>query len=378
MTATASDAFIQMRQIVKTFKTSAGDFTALKHVSADFGEGEFVSVVGRSGSGKSTLVNMLTGIDHPTSGQVKIGDTFVHRLNESQMARWRGRNLGIVFQFYQLLPMLSLLENTMLPMDFCGMYAPGEREGRALELLDMVGLADIAHKMPSEVSGGQQQSAAIARALANNPPLIVADEPTGNLDSRAADRVFGIFEELTRQGKTIVMVTHDNALADRASRKVLLSDGEVISEMVANTLHLLTHRQMLKATKALRGRQFEPGETIIRQGDPHNAFFMIAEGYTDVSVEHTMGEIPVARLGPGQHFGEVELLQQSAPAIATIRAAADSAVHTLTLDGTIFADLMSEARAMRDHLWQIVQMRLAQNTEARLRKGYGYAQASVA
>jgi len=186
-------AFIEMRNIVKTFETSVGDFTALKDITVGFDRGEFVSIVGRSGSGKSTLVNMLTGIDHPTSGEVKIGDTYVHKLNESQMARWRGRNLGIVFQFYQLLPMLSLLENVMLPMDFGEMYVPAEREKRAMELLDMVGLADIAHKMPSAASGGQQQSAAVARALANDPPLIVADEPTGNLDSRSVETVFHIF-----------------------------------------------------------------------------------------------------------------------------------------------------------------------------------------
>jgi putative ABC transport system ATP-binding protein len=208
-------AYIQMRRIVKTFNTPAGDFHALRGINVDFHQGEFVSVVGKSGSGKSTLANMITGIDRPTSGEVKIGDTYVHHLSESEMARWRGRNLGIVFQFYQLLPMLSLLENVMLPMDFCNMYAPETREQRALALLDMVGLADHAHSMPSTVSGGQQQSAAIARALANDPPVIVADEPTGNLDSRAASAVFEIFEALMERGKTILMVTHDNALAQR-------------------------------------------------------------------------------------------------------------------------------------------------------------------
>jgi putative ABC transport system ATP-binding protein len=144
-------------------------------------------VVGKSGSGKSTLINMITGIDRPTSGEVMIGNTYVHNLNESDMARWRGKNLGIVFQFYQLLPMLSLLENVILPMDFSGIVAPDKREKRAMALLDRVGLADYAHKVPAEVSGGQQQSAAIARALANDPPVICADEPTGNLDTRAAE-----------------------------------------------------------------------------------------------------------------------------------------------------------------------------------------------
>lgn len=230
MVEPGAGSLIQMRQIVKTFKTSAGDFTALKGIDADFYPGEFVSVVGKSGSGKSTLVNMITGIDRPTAGEVKIGEVFVHRLSESEMSRWRGRNLGIVFQFYQLLPMLSLLENVMLPMDISRLYPPAERERRALELLDRVGLAAVAHKMPAAVSGGQQQSAAIARALANDPPLIVADEPTGNLDSRAAATVFELFEGLVAQGKTVIMVTHDPVLAQRAGRILRLADGEIVSD----------------------------------------------------------------------------------------------------------------------------------------------------
>ena len=358
----ASDAFIQMRRIVKVFKTPAGTFPALRGIDVDFHKGEFVSIVGKSGSGKSTLVNMLTGIDHPTSGEVRIGDTYVHKLNESQMARWRGRNLGIVFQFYQLLPMLSLLENTMLPMDFCDTYASSEREVRAMELLDMVGLGDVAHKMPSAVSGGQQQSAAIARALANDPPLIIADEPTGNLDSRAAENVFHIFEGLAQRGKTIIMVTHDNALADRAARTMLLSDGEVIDEMVARALPLLTHRQMLKATKNLHSKQFAPGETIIRQGEPNDAFYVIAKGHAEVLVENPKGaKVPVAHLGPGQHFGEVELLHKNPRAIASIKATLQAAVEVISLERDIFAELMTEAQAMRDKLWEVVEERLTQN-----------------
>ncbi|MGC9349982.1 MAG: ABC transporter ATP-binding protein [Anaerolineae bacterium] len=219
-----------MRGIVKVFKTPAGDFTALRGIDVDFHEGEFVSVVGKSGSGKSTLVNMITGIDHPTSGEVVVGGTHIHRLDESERSKWRGRNLGIVFQFYQLLPMLTLLENVMLPMDFCDMYDPESREARAAQLLRQVGLGDVMHKMPSAVSGGQQQCAAVARALANDPPIIAADEPTGNLDSRAANVIFDIFEGLAARGKTILMVTHDTALAHRASRALRISDGVIVSD----------------------------------------------------------------------------------------------------------------------------------------------------
>ena len=372
-------AFIQMRDIVKTFRTSAGDFPALKGITLDFDQGEFVSVVGKSGSGKSTLVNMLTGIDHPTSGEVKIGGTYVHKLSESQMARWRGRNLGIVFQFYQLLPMLSLVENVMLPMDIGEVYAPADREKRAMELLDMVGLAGVAHKMPSAVSGGQQQSAAIARALANDPPLIVADEPTGNLDSHAAKMVFRIFEDLAQRGKTIIMVTHDSSLAARATRTLLLSDGEVINGTVASTLCLLTHQQMLKATKYLKPMRFAPGETIIRQGEPNDSFYMIARGYTDVILHRPQGEVGLATLGPGEYFGEVTVLQRSARTIAAIRAAIHSAVDVLTLNGDVFTQLMAEAHAMREELSRVVEERLAHNAAARVgNRGFRHAQATLA
>ncbi|HEX6304249.1 MAG TPA: ABC transporter ATP-binding protein [Anaerolineales bacterium] len=220
---------IEMRDIVKVYKTGAGDFPALKNINVCFFESEFVSVVGKSGSGKSTLANMITGIDHPTCGSVRINGTLVHKLNESQMSVWRGRNLGIVFQFFQLLPMLSLLENVMLPMDFCNVYEPAEREKRAMDLLALVGVQDLADQLPAAVSGGQQQSAAVARALANDPPIIIADEPTGNLDSRSADSVFQIFIDLARQGKTILMVTHDQVLAQRTDRVLLLADGALVA-----------------------------------------------------------------------------------------------------------------------------------------------------
>ncbi len=216
-----------MRKIVKKFKTHAGEVTVLKGIDADFYPGEFVGVIGKSGSGKSTMVNMLTGIDRPTSGDVQIGGTLVHKLNESQMSRWRGQNLGIVFQFYQLMPVLTLVENVMLPMDIAGKVPAVERETRAMDLLRLVGLEAEAHKMPSAVSGGQQQAAAIARALANDPALLVADEPTGNLDSTTARDIFALFAEVVRQGKTVLMVTHDKELAKQVPRIVEIRDGRI-------------------------------------------------------------------------------------------------------------------------------------------------------
>ncbi len=221
---------IRIQHISKIFRTGAGDFTALEDVNLDFYRGEFIGVVGKSGSGKSTLANMITGIDHPTDGEIVIDGKTVTRMNESDMSVWRGNNLGIVFQFYQLLPMLSLLENVILPMDFCNRFDPAEREVRAHDLLKLVGLADLADKLPAMTSGGQQQSAAIARALANDPPILVADEPTGNLDSRTAESVFELFCQLVDQGKTIIMVTHDPGLARRTTRMVHIRDGKVTTE----------------------------------------------------------------------------------------------------------------------------------------------------
>jgi putative ABC transport system ATP-binding protein len=221
-------SLIELRDLAKVYKSPAGDFPALKRINLQVGRGEFVAVVGKSGSGKSTMINMLTGIDHPTSGEVLVDGVAIHELSESQMSQWRGRNLGIVFQFFQLLPTLTLMENVKLPMDLCNTYPPRERRDRAMHLLEMVDIADNAHKLPSEISGGQQQRAAIARALVNDPTILVADEPTGNLDSRTADAIFELFEELVSQGKTILMVTHDNDLAARATRIIELADGEII------------------------------------------------------------------------------------------------------------------------------------------------------
>lgn len=221
---------IDLRQVVKTYQSEAGTFTALKGVDLTVRAGEFLAVVGKSGSGKSTLINMITGIDRPTSGEVRVGGTLVNSLSEGKIAEWRGRTVGVVFQFFQLLPTLSILDNVMLPMDFCHMYTPKERKERAMALLEQVEMAAHARKLPSAVSGGQQQRVAIARALANDPPLLVADEPTGNLDSRTADSVFNLFENLVSQGKTIVMVTHDDDLAMRAKRTITIADGEIVHD----------------------------------------------------------------------------------------------------------------------------------------------------
>jgi putative ABC transport system ATP-binding protein len=222
-------ALIELREVVKTYHSTAGHFTALKGIDLKIGEGEFVAIVGKSGSGKTTLINVLTGIDRPTQGQVFVAGTPVHRLDEGELATWRGANMGIVFQFFQLLPTLTVLENVRLPMDFCNLYTPAERSERAMHLLGLVEMQDYAHQIPSQLSGGQQQSAAIARSMANDPKIIVTDEPTGNLDSRTAEQVFELLHRLAAEGKTILMVTHDDDLARRAMRTVTIKDGEILN-----------------------------------------------------------------------------------------------------------------------------------------------------
>lgn len=221
---------IDLRGIVKVYETAAGPFTALKGVDLTVQAGEFVAVVGKSGSGKSTLINMFTGIDHPTEGEVIVANTPIRQLNEEQMALWRGKHMGIIFQFFQLLPTLSVVENVMIPMDLAGLYGMDERLARAVALLDQMGMAGDAHKFPAALSAGQQQRAAIARALANDPPILVADEPTGNLDTKAAATVFTLFKTLVAQGKTILMVTHDDELARQAPRTVTIADGRIVGD----------------------------------------------------------------------------------------------------------------------------------------------------
>jgi putative ABC transport system ATP-binding protein len=221
------EPLIQVRDLVKVYKSSAGDFPALKRINLDVYPGEFLGILGKSGAGKTTLVNMITGVDHLTSGEVWVNDSPVHHMGESKLALWRGRNLGIVYQSFHLMPSLTLLDNVMLPMDLSGIYQRRSSQARALDLLRQVELEDHAFKLPSAISGGQQQRVAIARALANDPPILIADEPTGRLDSSTAETIFNIFLDLVAQGKTILMVTHDNSLARRVSRTLRIADGEI-------------------------------------------------------------------------------------------------------------------------------------------------------
>ncbi|MEI7769698.1 MAG: ABC transporter ATP-binding protein [Chloroflexales bacterium] len=234
MTAVSTGkALISLNNVIKQYETAAGAYTALRGINLRIDRGEFVAIVGKSGSGKSTLINMITGIDRSTSGVVQVAGVDLGGLSEGKLAVWRGRTIGIIFQFFQLLPTLTVAENVMLPMDFCNVGTARERRERAAALLERLDMSEQANKLPSALSGGQQQRVAIARALANDPPMLVADEPTGNLDSRTADSIFQLFEQLAEQGKTVVMVTHDNDLAQRAGRAVVVTDGQIVEAPAA-------------------------------------------------------------------------------------------------------------------------------------------------
>ncbi len=241
------DQLIELRSVTKKYPTGGGEFTALSDVNLGISAGEFVAVVGKSGSGKSTLLNLIAAIDRATSGEVVIAGQSLQGRDESELAEWRGRNVGVVFQFFQLLPTLTVLENTMLPMDFASTLPRAQARGRALELLARVGIADQADKLPSALSGGQQQRAAIARALANDPPLIVADEPTGNLDTHTAEAVIALLEGLTQAGKTVLMVTHERELESRVDRVITLADGRIQGQVQAR------RAQVLETEEASRG-----------------------------------------------------------------------------------------------------------------------------
>jgi len=354
----AGKPLIEMRAIYKIFQTGAGDFTALNGVDVCFYEGEFVSVVGKSGSGKSTLVNMLTGIDHPTSGSVRVGDTPIHQLSEGKMSIWRGRNLGIVFQFFQLLPMLSLLENIMLPMDFAKLIPFQQREIRAMELLELVGLQDHAHELPAEIAGGQQQSAAIARALANDPPIVIADEPTGNLDSRSADAVFKIFTNLAQQGKTVLMVTHDGALAQRTDRSMLLSDGELVNGWIAKAFPNLPHPRLLWLTHNMQVRGLDQKEIIPLPADQQAALYLFTSGQVELVTNNGYFGDRKVRLGAGDYLAQTDLQLMNGE-VTALRNVSGKPAQALVLDGEAYQEWLNDGSGDQDLLQSAAEKRIA-------------------
>jgi ABC-type lipoprotein export system ATPase subunit len=350
-------ALIDLHEVSKVYKTDAGMFTALKSLNLQIGAGEFVSIMGKSGSGKTTLINMLTGIDRPSHGEIFVAGTPVHKLNESDTATWRGRNLGIVFQFFQLLPTLTVLENVMLPMGLAHLYTHRERIERATMLLELVGMETEAHKLPSRLSGGQQQRAAIARSLANDPPIIATDEPTGNLDSRTAESVLSLFETLVKQGKTVLMVTHDPDLARRAPRTITLASGELLDEHLTMALPTLTHDLLLEATHHLERGHFEPGEAIILPEAEPDRFYVVTRGDVDIYLPHPEGEaILIDSLGPGQFFGEIALLSGGLRR-ALVKASSTGPVEVVSLGKDTFLKTIHSSQDTLNALMEIMMER---------------------
>ena len=345
-------SIIDLRSVNKSYKTAVGDYPALKDIDLQINAGEFVSIIGKSGSGKSTLLNMITGIDRPTTGEVHVNGTAVHGLNENRMARWRGVNLGIVFQFFQLLPTISVIENIMLPMDFCRTFPMREREKRAFSLLEMVELADHAYKLPTALSGGQQQRVALARALANDPPIVIADEPTGNLDSKTADAVFELFNNLVAKGKTIIVVTHDSGLAKRTQRTALIADGEIVNEYVARALPTLSRDQLLRATRIATEQHYEAGTMIVSEGTNAECFYIVSKGTVEVVLPRlNQSDVIAVQLGPGKYFGEMEFFHEKKHQ-ASIRASEHGSVEVLCISYDQLNELLGQSPVTRDALHQ--------------------------
>ncbi len=356
---------IDLRGVNKYYKTAVGDYHALKDVDLQINAGEFVSIIGKSGSGKSTLLNMITGIDRPTDGEVFVNNTAVHGLNENKMARWRGLNLGVVFQFFQLLPTISVIENIMLPMDFCRTYPMREREKRAMQLLELVDLADHAYKLPTALSGGQQQRVAIARALANDPPVIIADEPTGNLDSKTAEDVFTLFNDLVAQGKTIIIVTHDSALAKRTHRTALITDGEIVNEYVAQAMPTLTQEQLLWATRNAKAQTYEAGAMIFAEGTNADAFYIVSKGTVEIVLPRpNQSDVVALQLGPGKFFGEMAFFHAHKRS-ASVRASESNAVEVLRLGYDQLSELLNQSEVTRDALHQMADKHEEENLKKR-------------
>jgi ABC-type lipoprotein export system ATPase subunit len=355
---------IILHDVDKRYESPAGKFQALKSINMQLSYGQFISIVGKSGSGKSTLLNMITGIDHPTAGEVVVGNQRIYELGKSERALWRGRNMGVVFQFFQLLPTLTLLENTMLPMDYCSVYSFNERPKRAIELLEMVGLGEFAHKLPAAVSSGQQQGAAIARALATDPTLILADEPTGNLDSRSAMNILNLFEQMATEGKTILIVTHDPSITQRTDQTIILSDGEIIDQAVSRALPFLSHPQMLAASHQAKKKKYAPNAIILKQGRSVDHFFMIVSGDVDIVVNiNRRNERRLALLGAGQFFGEIELIQ-GGKSIAGVRAGQQGAEVAL-LPKEDFYRLIDGSPLTRSAIQDTAKARLAERKRRR-------------
>lgn len=324
---------ITLKNVVKDYITEAGSFTALKGIDLDIAAGEFIGIIGKSGAGKSTLLNMISAVDHLTGGEVWVGNTQIHALSQTQLSRWRGRNVGVVYQTFQLMPMLTLLDNILLPIDFLGRYHPLKSVERAMSLLADLDIAEHAYKFPSQISGGQQQRVAIARALANDPAIILADEPTGSLDSATAATTMAILKNLGRRGKTIIMATHDSSLTHYFTRTVILCDGEVVDEALARLFPMVSHEKLITAGHNFSRGTYSPGQPILAENGPIPGLLMVIRGKAETTRN---GE--KVQFCAGEMFGERELVGGD-PNPASIVAGGSTTVEIGCLSRSCFVHL---------------------------------------
>jgi ABC-type lipoprotein export system ATPase subunit len=286
-------------------------------------------------------------------------------MSENQLAGWRGENMGIIFQFFQLLPSLSLAQNVILPMDLSGKYRPRERRERAEHLLEIVGLVEHKHKLPSMVSGGQQQRAAMARALANDPSIIIADEPTGNLDSKTAETIFGLFNDLVAQGKTVIIVTHDSSLAKQTHRTALIADGEIVNEYLAKAMPTLTHEQLLSATHKFKPRHYEAGAMILVEGRNSDMLHIVSKGTVEIILPRpNQSDVIAVELGPGKFFGEMEFFHDRRNK-ASVRACESCEVELLSISYDQLNELLSQSDVTREALHQAANRHEHENIQQR-------------
>ena len=348
--------YIEITGLSKSYQTPAGEFTALRGVDISFDSGELVAIIGKSGSGKSTFINLLSGIDRPSGGSIRIGSTHIENLSENQMADWRGRNLGIIFQFFQLLPTLTVIENVMLPLEITRSLPRKAWREHAYRLLEKVGVQQQADRLPANLSGGQQQRVAIARALVNDPPLIIADEPTGNLDSRMAEEVFQLFRGLVAEGKTVLMVTHDDDFARRVDRTVIIADGQVVNEFVVGALRQISKDLVTEIAAAVQPVSYHPGEYVFCQGDPGETFYIILEGTCEVVYQRPGGgEVLLHTRQPGEYFGESALINSTARN-ASVRAGIQP-VRLLPVPAEMFDRLVRESPGFRGEMERVAAAR---------------------
>ena len=358
---------IETVDITKIFGVGDVSVVALNGVSIRIAAGEFIAIMGPSGSGKSTLMHILGCLSRPTSGKYILDGEDVSNLDKVELAGVRNRKLGFIFQAYNLLARTSALKNVTLPLlyNHDGLISREEGEQKARAVLETVGLADRIHHQPHELSGGQQQRVAIARALINDPTLVIADEPTGNLDSKTAATVFALFNQLVSEGKTVIIVTHDSSLAKRAHRTALIADGEIVNEYVTKALPMLTHDQLLLATHRLKPRQYEAGAMILVEGKNSDAFYIVSKGTVEVVLpRQNQSDVIALELGPGKYFGEMEFFHERRSR-ASIRACESCPVEVLAISYDQLNELLGQSEVTRETLHKMADKHKAENLARR-------------